>query len=530
MKKLLLSIFSVISAFFAAQAGEVRVALVGGADAAAPSAKVAIELWQEEVPCRVDSYAVAAMAEGSDMLSQLTRVFAADAKYDMIALWASEGLVSGATKAEREENFRKAIRLVRAKAPQASLILFTPNAVPLKTDANAARKEFAAELVGAASKQSICILDLIKDVKFPAADCAAYFAADGVGLSEKGAAFIGKWQAKYLRYMHSLNWGIDPNYAYKLKDTTAVAKRTQRLHDSKWGVFNHFLGHGVKSAQEWAAMVNAYDVKKVADQLEACGAKFYFITLMQGRRWMCAPNATYDRIAGTRPGEACAERDLPMELAEELNKRGIDLYLYYTGDGPYIDEEIGPRFGLTEPRFIGVTRPFVEKWASVLEEFAVRYGDRVKGWWIDGCYANFLSYTEDLLGLYRAALLKGNPDAIVAMNNGVKGYYTRYTKHADFTSGEFNDFYCVPKERFIEGAQAFALIPLGAWGPGRSPSWCGAGTKRSADYVADYVKMVNENGGVVAIDVAVGKDGSWRPEQMEVLKAVGHATGTLKTK
>ncbi len=27
------------------------------------------------------------------------------------------------------------------------------------------------------------------------------------------------------------------------------------------------------------------------------------------------------------------------------------------------------------------------KYASVLEEYAMRYGENVKGWWIDGCYA-----------------------------------------------------------------------------------------------------------------------------------------------
>ncbi len=44
-------------------------------------------------------------------------------------------------------------------------------------------------------------------------------------------------------------------------------------------------------------------------------AGYYFITLMQGSKHMLAPNKTYDSIAGTKPGEACAVRDLPMELS-----------------------------------------------------------------------------------------------------------------------------------------------------------------------------------------------------------------------
>ena len=534
MKKLLLAACSAVAALFTVSADEVRLALVGGTDAVAPSAKVAISQWEEKVPCTVDSYALAAPAEGCDILSQMTRVFAAKKDYNVIAVWASEGLVPGATKEERAENFRKAIQLVREKSPTCSLLLFTPYATPLNAKVNAAHKELTAELKAVGAKHSVSILDMTTEVPFPEADCAAYFVADGAELSEKGAALVGEWQAKLIRFIHSMGWGTDPGStkAAKQKSLERMAKRTQRFHDAKWGVFNHFLGSNIQSAQEWADKVNAFDVKKVADQLEACGANYYFITIMQGRKWMCAPNATFDRIAGTKPGEACAVRDLPMELSEELSKRGIDLYLYFTGDGPYIDRDIGSRFGFTEPRYAGVTKPFVEKWASVLEEFAVRYGDRVKGWWIDGCYAGFFGYTDDLLSFYRAAVSKGNPDAIAAFANGVRPYYERYTELGDFTAGEFNDSYCVPKERFVEGAQAHALIPLGAWIPGVSASftWCKPGAKRSADYVADYVKLVNENGGVVTIDVAVANDGSWRPEQMEVLKAVGHATGTLKRK
>ena len=303
---------------------------------------------------------------------------------------------------------------------------------------------------------------------------------------------------------------------------TPEEARTARLHDAKWGVFNHFLGYGCKTADEWNRKVEAFDVEKLADQLDACGARFYFFTLMQGGKFMCAPNATYDRIAGTQPGEACSRRDLPADLAASLEKRGIDLYLYFTGDGPYKDDVIGGRFGFTEPRGKGVTRPFVEKWASVLEEYAVRYGERVKGWWIDGCYKDYFKYTDDLLKPYADAVRKGNPDALVAMNNGVKPYYEKYYSKEDFVCGEFNDFFVIPRTRFINGAQAFLLAPLGVsrngteWG-----GWGQVGCKHDAAYMADFVSLVNRAGGVVAIDVKVHDNGSFEPDQLEVLKAVG---------
>ena len=479
----------------AVAAETVRLAVFGGDDSRSADAKSAKELWNRQMPCTWDDYGAA----DADLPSQVTRALDSGRPYDMFVIWCS------AADATRGETLRTAVGRIRSRAPRGQVVLFTPVRKDPVDPALAARAE---DLACTGSSLSVSVLDLYRDVSpsMSAGDC----------------------QAKYLKYIRSVGWGIDPSAVADKEDLARVTRRTQRLHDAKWGVFNHFLGHGIKTADEWNAKVAAYDVRKVADQLEACGAKFYFLTLMQGRRWTCAPNATYDRIAGTKPGEACATRDLPMELSGALQKRGIDLYLYYTGDGPYMDKEIGPRFGFTEPRFLGVTGPFVEKWASVLEEYAVRYGDRVRGWWIDGCYAGYLRYTEELLEPYAKAVRKGNPDAAIALNNGVEDHYARYSRHADFTAGEFNDFYCVPSGRFVGGAQAFALIPLGAWGADGSPAWGCGGCKRGADYVADYVKLVNANGGVVAIDVRVGDDGSWLPEQMEVLKAVGRITGTLR--
>ena len=312
-------------------------------------------------------------------------------------------------------------------------------------------------------------------------------------------------------------------------DRKAAEIRTARLHDAKWGVFNHYLPWNCKTSADWNARVEGLDVEKVAAQLESCGAKFYFFTVMQGFSYLCAPNDTFDRIAGTAPGEACSRRDLPAELAVALKKRGIDLYLYYTGDGPYKDDKIGGRFGFTEPRQKGVTRKFVENWAAVLEEYSVRYGDAVKGWWIDGCYSDFLKYTDDLLVLYADAIKKGNPRALVAMNNGVKAYYAKHCSKDDFTCGEFNDFYVIPRDRFVNGAQAFLLAPLGAYKDGIEwGSWARGGCKRDAAYMADFVNLVNRAGGVVAVEIKVHPDGSFEPDQLEVLKAIGRRTGTLR--
>jgi len=307
------------------------------------------------------------------------------------------------------------------------------------------------------------------------------------------------------------------------------ARRTQRLYESKWGVFNHFISgdRGIKTAEAWNAAVDRIDVERVADQVKDCGAGFYFLTIEQCTRFLCAPNATFDRLAGTKPGEACSRRDLPREMAEAMKRRGIDFYLYFTGDGPANDREIAPRFGCDRLAETGVTPDFVAKWASVLEEYACRYGRDVKGWWFDGMYRKQYRYTDALMEPFHRAVLKGNPEALVGMNNGVQAcnYDVNYVRE-DFTAGEFNDFRVIPRSRFVGTAQAFTLIPLGKaekeWN-----SWSRRGCKRDAAFVADYVSLVNRAGGVVAIDVYLNDDGSFEPDQLEVLRAVGRKTGTL---
>ncbi len=311
-----------------------------------------------------------------------------------------------------------------------------------------------------------------------------------------------------------------------------------RFYSKKWGVFNHFLyaiqndpnvanSRGIQT--DWDTLVNGFDAGLLAENLHRVGAGYYVITVMQGTKYMIAPNAAFDAIAGTKPGEACSTRDLVADLAEALDKYGIDLFLYFTGDGPYASHPEGDRFGFVSPRRVGVTREFVGRWASVLGEYALRYGDRVKGWWIDGCYKDYFKYTDELLEIYYKACKKGNPDALVALNNGVgeKDIIPGYS-FEDFICGEQTDFKVVPKERFYGGAQAHVLAPLGV--PPHSegkdpddmgPGWGCFGLKRGKEYVADYVRRVNAAGGVVSLDVGVYRDGGFSPEQLDALEYVG---------
>lgn len=304
-------------------------------------------------------------------------------------------------------------------------------------------------------------------------------------------------------------------------------KPVDRMFRKRWGVFNHYLygnpGGGLPGQPEehdWNAQVDSFDVERLAKNLHDVGAGWYFITVMQGRKFILGPNATYDAIAGTKPGEVCSRRDLVMELADALAKYDIDICLYFTGDGPYKDEEVGTKFGIPPERG-HVTETFVRNWSSVLEEYAVRYGNKVKAWWLDGMYRDFLGYNEHLLDYYYKAIKKGNPDALVAFNNGVSTSCRKWYSHSEFTAGEFNYFTFIPESRFIDGAQAFMLIPLGVnvenpkWSAWRSP-----GAIISHEALKEYVDKVNAAGGVVTIDIYVDDQGDWDPVQKEVISGI----------
>ncbi len=298
---------------------------------------------------------------------------------------------------------------------------------------------------------------------------------------------------------------------------------TDRFHDSKWGVLTHYLSFVQNKAGDlhnqgvgetsWNECVDGIDVERLAETVASTGASYLFFTMEQGTRYIIAPNAAFDRIGGLRAGEGPSRRDLVLDLYDALSRRGIDLYLYFTGSGPADDPELGPIFGFSCGEGEVVTRPFVEKWAEVLEEYSRRYGDKVKGWWIDGCYREMFGFTDELLDLLYDAAKAGNPDAIVALNEGVDIRYRKTYSREEFTCGEFDHPTGIPEGRFVDGAQAHILVPLGA-------TWGLPGLQRSGEYLRHFTKCVNLMGGVVTYDAAIYRDGSLDPEQVDALRMI----------
>ncbi len=298
---------------------------------------------------------------------------------------------------------------------------------------------------------------------------------------------------------------------------------TDWFRDARFGVFMHFL----PADEQGLKRVKEFDVKALADQLEAAGARYFVLTLGQNSGFMNAPNSTYDRLTGYRPGERCSTRDLPLDLYRVLHPRGIRLMLYLPCQAPNRDVRAQKALGLAQgPKDQPIDLAFAQKWAEVIHSWSSRYGDKVAGWWFDGGY-QWVGFNNEIATLYAQAVKRGNPQALVTFNPGVS--LKRWTEAEDYTAGELNDpFDHLPAGRWVAGSQWHALTHLGA-------RWAARDTRHPDARWASWVRTVAEREGVVTLDVGPnwesdpGPVGSISDAQMAQLKAVGRAVTLTPT-
>ncbi len=282
---------------------------------------------------------------------------------------------------------------------------------------------------------------------------------------------------------------------------------TDWLSEARLGAFMHFLpeiGSG-------PIMVAGFDVEALARQQEWIGARYFTLTLCQMQGWLNSPNAAYDRMAGYRPGERCATRDLPLELHRALNARGIRMMLYLPIQPPYRDPRAQRGFGVApghadQPIDTAVAR----NWGEVIHEWSARYGEGVSGWWFDGAYPD-TNFNEEIAGIYASAVKRGNPKAIVAFNPGIM--VKRHARAEDYTAGELNEpLPVVPTSRWVDGAQWHGLTFLGSY-------WGSRNTRYSTEQWLAWLRQVFARGGAVTFDMGPNRNpeadpiGAISPEQ-----------------
>lgn len=295
---------------------------------------------------------------------------------------------------------------------------------------------------------------------------------------------------------------------------------TDWLRDARFGVFMHLLPGDAEGLQR----VGQFDVEALAAQLESVGAKYFVLTLGQNSGFMNSPNPTYERVTGYQPGTRCATRDLPLDLYRVLHPKGIQLMLYLPCQVPNRDARAQQAYGLAQgPKDQPIDVAFARKWAEVIHDWSARYGDKVAGWWFDGGY-QWIGFNDEIAAIYADAVKRGNPQAIVTFNPGVK--LIRWTAAEDYTAGELNEpFETVPTERWVNGSQWHALTYLGS-------SWSKRDTRYPANRWADWVSRVAARGGTVTLDAGpnwdpqLGPIGAISEDQMAQLRSIQAAANT----
>ena len=310
-------------------------------------------------------------------------------------------------------------------------------------------------------------------------------------------------------------------------------KRAEWFYKAKFGVFTHYLAGlqgPIADAAAWNKMVDSFDVNALADQVASTGAKYYVITLGQNSGYYCSPNATYDKLVGIAPSK-CSKRDLVADLYEPLKKKGIALMVYLPSGAPDKDEiamkaldwKNDPKPTDPDPRL----KTFQQKWESVIREWSLRWGDKVKGWWFDGCYfadAMYRSPDAPNFESFAAETRAGNPASIVAFNPGVKEPIIVHSTSEDYTAGEIDKpEKTVCSGRFIDQAQFHMLSYLGKWwGDAQNPP------RFSTEQAVNITRGLVEKGAVVTWDVPVSATGQIPVPYLEQLKAIGTTVKKIK--
>ncbi len=228
--------------------------------------------------------------------------------------------------------------------------------------------------------------------------------------------------------------------------------------------------------------VDAFDVSRFLAGFEQSGARWLIWTIGQNTGFYASPNAVLERLAG--PGHA-SKRDLTLEIARGVKALGKRFIAYLPGEmafNPELKEAFSWRV-----EFAPGQRPFQASYCDFLREYSLRFGELLDGWWIDGAWV-FPTGELDF-ALWSNALRAGNPNAVLAFNNGGFTGTDTQPMHAecDFLPGEADVLIkgqikvgrskervlMLPEQGCAPGTKCLwhALVPLDCpWGFGFDPA------------------------------------------------------------
>ena len=349
------------------------------------------------------------------------------------------------------------------------------------------------------------------------------------GIRTDKIILLTSYVGKYLKCEISCNiLNIDEKITASVISSKPVEYKgnpnTDWFKDAGYGIMVHYLKEAIVpegGSKEWNDAVNSFNAENFARQAKEAGAGFVMFTLGQNSGYYCSPNASFDKILGTQPGELCSTRDLPMDLIKELGKYNIPLILYLPSNPPVNNPLVSEKFNYPFKKDSATSQynqPILE---SMIREWSLRYGSGVKGWWFDGLYSwNAIRSTrmdmslEYNISTHTLAAKAGNINSIVTYNYGF-GKIQVNTPYCDYSSGEKQTIDEFPSSRWVEdGVQWFLFTYLGE-------KWGGKGQQFDTDDLVAKAEKIIRNEGVLCLEVVTNATGEILPHHLEQIRQIG---------
>jgi hypothetical protein len=218
------------------------------------------------------------------------------------------------------------------------------------------------------------------------------------------------------------------------------------------------------------------------------------------------------------------KRDLIADLIPALEKRGIMffMYLHLPQMANYPESyEGGHNFNNEQINNMGHLKELCGRLSEMLEEIGTRYGEKIRGYWLDGWGGVPQKYGIDPTETVYKASKAGNPNRLTSFAFGVR--CPIFTPWEDFACGEYRVIGALPVNGYHasgqnKGYQYHSIIVLDDdwW-----HDWYDtpiADPQYTADQLAPFLKGCIENKGLVSINTAVYQDGTVSPKTRAVMK------------
>ena len=350
--------------------------------------------------------------------------------------------------------------------------------------------------------------------------------------------FVGLIFLLALGVSFAQNWDKEPN-----------------SHRADWmqkgyGMMTHYLpspqgATEEEKAEDFNRIIDNFNMDAFMDAFDRSGAEWLIFTIGQNVGYWNSSNSVVDSV---KPGHT-PKRDLVLEIAKEVKKRGKKFIAYLPGEAAALcgnDPSFIPVFYWTQS--IG-TPEFYATWADFLREYSLKFGKDCDGWWIDGIYASVHDNNYNW-SIWADAMRAGNPDSAIALSDAsyVMGYLNNVTPENDYFPGEvhamedgyvridplFGDTYLsddgkirqkyqlpkffVPEKPFLDGARLHALVPFDStFNPTVKTEWA----SYDVDSLLRLCHSFHAVGGGVTLNSPINMDGTIPESSLAKLEAVG---------